>query len=65
MTKKTRLDRQFSVFKEAKKVGDPTERVAIGYLWGRSMTTWTRRSGRWSKKCHFCLRSGLKMSKKR
>ena len=22
-------------------------------LWGRSMTTWTRRGGRWSKKCQF------------
>ena len=32
MTKKNKT-RQLSVFKEAKKVGDPTERIAIGYLY--------------------------------
>ena len=31
-------------------------------LRGRSMTMWTRRGGRWSKKRHFCPRSASKMS---
>ena len=31
-------------------------------LGGCSMTTCTRRVGRWSKKCHFCPLSGLQMS---